>query len=184
MISNIEVKGVTLPCATHTNLRLSANWIFDANASDPNDTIRADRMEQDAPLTVTHAYTTHALPDSFAGTSSGYQLRKEYEYTSMRTTLDDILSELRHQNNVDMDRDVLLMSIQRQHEEMSVTINHIRETQLDFVERTKLNMGELAEQMNRVRVEVSDMREYMQHVPHLVYDRGSVRHHKGWSRHH
>lgn len=163
---------------------MRTNWIFDANAPDPDDTIRHDRMEQDAPQTGTHAHTTYVFPDSFAGASSGYQPREEYDYTAMRTTLDDILSQLRHQNDVDEDCGVLLRSIQRQQKEIRVTIDQIRETQLDFVERTELNMGDLTEKMNRMCMEVSDMREYMQQVPHLVYDRGGVRCHRGHTRHH
>ncbi|KAI5388012.1 hypothetical protein KIW84_073922 [Lathyrus oleraceus] len=128
IISNIEVRGVTLPCATRINVRLRANWIFDANAPDPDDTIRPDRMEQDAPHTGSHAHITHAFFYSFAGTSSEYQPHEEYDYTTMRTTLDDILSELRHQNNVSAVRDILLRSIQRQQEEMKVTIDQIKET--------------------------------------------------------
>lgn len=99
-------------------MRLSANWIFDANAPDPDDNVRPDRMEQDVPQTGTHAHTTHAFPDSFAGTSSRYHPRKEYDYIAIRTALNDILSELRHRNDVATDRDVLLKSIQRQQEEM------------------------------------------------------------------
>lgn len=98
----------------------------------------------------------------------------------MRTDLDDILSELRHRK----DRDMILRSTQRQHEEMRATIYQIRETQLDFVERTKLNMGDLTEQINKVRMEVSDMREYMQHVPYHGYDKGGMRCHRGCNRHH
>ncbi|KAI5427382.1 hypothetical protein KIW84_032703 [Lathyrus oleraceus] len=51
--------------------------------------------------------------------------------------------------------------IQRQQEEMRVTIDQIRETQLDFVERTELNMGDLIEQLTGVHLEVEGMREYM-----------------------
>lgn len=71
-------------------------------------------MEQDAPHTGTDAYTTHVFPDSFIGTSSKYHPRKEYDYTTMRTSLYNILCELRHQNDADADRDMLLRSIQRQ----------------------------------------------------------------------
>ncbi|KAI5401002.1 hypothetical protein KIW84_065730 [Lathyrus oleraceus] len=113
MISNREVRGVNLPCAACINMRLRANWVLDANAPDPDDTIRSDYREQDAPQTGTHAYSTHAFLDFFAGTSSGYQPHEEYDYTSMRTAFDDILSELRHQNDVDEYRDMLLRSIQR-----------------------------------------------------------------------
>jgi hypothetical protein len=102
----------------------------------------------------------------------------------MRTALDYILSELRDRNDINVERNVLLRSIQRQQEEIRATIDQIREPQLDFVERTKLNMGDLTEQMNGVRMEVSDMREYIQHVPHLVYDRGSIRRHRGCDQHH
>lgn len=100
-----------MPCVAHINVRLSTNWILDANAPEPNDNVRPDRMEQDVPHTGTHAYTTHAFPDSFAGTSSGYQPHEEYDHTAMRTTLDDILSELRHQNDIDVEHDMLIRSI-------------------------------------------------------------------------
>ncbi|KAI5398304.1 hypothetical protein KIW84_063910 [Lathyrus oleraceus] len=46
--------------------------------------------------------------------SSGYHPREEYDYTAMRTTLDDILSEIRHLNDVDTDSDMLLRNIQSQ----------------------------------------------------------------------
>ncbi|KAI5402897.1 hypothetical protein KIW84_050480 [Lathyrus oleraceus] len=97
--------------------------------------------------------------------------REEYDYTAMRTTLDDVLSELRHQNDANADCDVLLRHIQRQQEEIRVTIDQIRETHLDFVERTKLQMGDLIEQMTRVHLEVACMREYMQHVPNPAFGR-------------
>lgn len=161
MISNREVRGVTLPCVARINVRLRANWIFDGNAPDPDDNVRLDRMEQDAPQTGTHAHITYAFPGSFAGTSSRYQPRNEYDYTIIRRTLDDILIELRHQNDIDAECDVLLRSIQRQQEEMRVTIDQIRENQLDFFERTELNMGDLTMHMNEVRMEVSYMREYV-----------------------
>lgn len=157
---------------------MSANWTFDLIAPEP------DHMDQDAPHNGTHAHTTHAFLDSFAGTSFEYQPCEEYDYTAMRTTLDDILSDLRHQNDVDADCDMLLRIIQRQHEKMRVTIDQIRETQLDFVYRTELNMGDLTKQMNGVCMEVSDMQEYMQHVPHPVYGRGGIRCHRGRDRHH
>lgn len=96
---------------------MSANWTFDLNAPE------FGHMEQDAPQTSTHAHTTHVFPDSFAGTSSGYQPREEYDYTAMRTALDDIISELRHRNDVNADRDMLLRNIQRQQEKIKVTID-------------------------------------------------------------
>lgn len=107
MISNQEVRGVTLPCASHINMRISVNWTFDITAPEPN------HMEKDAPQDGTHAHTTHVFPDSFAGTSSEYQPREEYDYTAMRITLDDVLSELKHRNNTDADCDVLLRYIHR-----------------------------------------------------------------------
>lgn len=55
---------------------------------------------------------------------------------------------------------------------MRVTIDQIRETQLDFVERTELNMDGLIENMNGVHVEVAGMREYTQHVAYPAFDRG------------
>lgn len=67
---------------------------------------------------------------------------------------------------------------------MRVTIDQIRETQLYFVERIELNMGDLTEKMNRVCMEVSDMQKYMHHVPHPVYDRGGIRSHRGCDQHH
>jgi hypothetical protein len=79
MISTREVRGVTLPCVAHINMRLSANWIFDANAHDPDDTISPNHMEKDAPQTGAYSYTTHDFLDSFAGTSSGYQPYEKYD---------------------------------------------------------------------------------------------------------
>ncbi|KAI5439610.1 hypothetical protein KIW84_025118 [Lathyrus oleraceus] len=168
MISNREVRGVTLPCAACIDVRMSANWTFDLLVPEP------DHMEKDAPQASAHVHTKHAFPNSFLGTSFGYQPREEYDYTAMRTTLDDILSELRHHNDVDADCDVLLRNIQRQQDEMMISINQIRETQLDFVERTELNMGDLTEQMNKVHMEVSGMREYIQHVPHPAFGKGGI----------
>ncbi|KAI5387281.1 hypothetical protein KIW84_073426 [Lathyrus oleraceus] len=106
-----------------------------------------NHMEQDAPHTGTHAHTAHAFPNSFAG-------------------------ELRHQNDANTEHDVLLRHIQRQQKKIRVTIDQIRETQLDFVERTELNMGDLTEQMAGVHLEVAGMREYMQHVPNPAFGRG------------
>lgn len=145
---------------------MSDNWTFDITTPEPG------YMEPDTPQTGTRAYTTHDFPDFFASTSSGYQPHEEYDYTAMRTTLDDILSELRHRNDVDADRDILLRNIQMQHEEIRVTIDQITETQLDFVERTEINAGDLTEQMNIVLMEVAGMREYMQHVPHPAFGIG------------
>lgn len=90
----------------------------------------------------------------------------------MRTALDDVLSELRHRNDTEVDRDVLLRNIQRQQKEMRVSIDQIRHTQLNFVERTELNMVYLVENMNGVHMEVAGMREYMQHVPNPAFGRG------------
>ncbi|KAI5436546.1 hypothetical protein KIW84_022878 [Lathyrus oleraceus] len=162
MISNREVRGVTLPCATRIDVGMSADWTFDLNAPEP------DHMEQDAPHTGTHAHITSAFPDSFTGTSSGYQPREEYDYTSTRITLDDLL----------------LRNIHWQWEEIRVSIDQIRQTQLDFVERTELNMGDLIENMNEVHMEVAGMREYMQHMPNPAFGRGGFALHRGCDRHH
>lgn len=45
MISNKEVKGFTLTCVARLNVKLSANWNFDANTPDPDDNVRPDRNE-------------------------------------------------------------------------------------------------------------------------------------------
>lgn len=115
-------------------------------------------MEKDAPHTGTQSHTTPTFPDSFAGTSSRYQPREEYDYTAMRADLDDVLSELRHRNDAKADRDVLLRNIQRKQKEMRVSIDQIRQTLLDFVERNELNMDDLIENMNGVHMEVAGMR--------------------------
>ncbi|KAI5430277.1 hypothetical protein KIW84_034746 [Lathyrus oleraceus] len=129
-------------------------------------------------------WKSSALDFWHQSTSSEYQPREEYDYIAMWTTLDDVLSELRHRNDADVDCDVLLRHIQRQQEEMRVTIDQIRETQLDFVERTKLNMGDLIEQMTVVHLEVEGMREYMQHVPNPAFGRGGFARHRGRGRYH
>lgn len=141
----------------------SANWTSDLNASEP------DHMEQDAPHTCTHAYIAHVFPDSFGGTSSEHQPCEEYDYTAMRTTLDEVLSELRHQNDAEADQDVLLRNIQMQETEMRVSTDQIRQTQLDFVERTKLNIADIIKNMNEVHMKVTCMREYMQHFPNPAF---------------
>ncbi|KAI5420407.1 hypothetical protein KIW84_044266 [Lathyrus oleraceus] len=146
MISNREVRGVTLPCAARIDVRMSANWTFDLNAPEP------DHMEQYAPHPGTHAHTTPAFPDSVVGISSGYQSREE--------------------------------NTQRQHEKMRVSIDQIRQTHLDFVERTELNIADLIENMNGVHMKVSGMREYMQHVPNPTFGRGGFARHSGRDRHH
>ncbi|KAI5421885.1 hypothetical protein KIW84_045362 [Lathyrus oleraceus] len=117
MIRYREVRGVTLPCAAHIDVRMSDNWICDLNTHDP------DHMEQDASHNGTHV----SQPEKYS-TSSRYQPCEEYDYTVMRTSLDDVLSELRHRNDDDVDCDVLLKHIQRQQEEMRVTIEQIIET--------------------------------------------------------
>ncbi|XP_050909800.1 uncharacterized protein LOC127123641 [Lathyrus oleraceus] len=93
----------------------------------------------------------------------------------MRTSLDDILSELRHQNDAEAERDVLLRNLHRQQEEMRITINQLRDSHVDYVERDEHNMVEHIEQMIDVRMEVSGTREYMQHMPHPAFGRGAVR---------
>ncbi|KAI5395670.1 hypothetical protein KIW84_062008 [Lathyrus oleraceus] len=118
------------------------------------------------------------------GTSSGYQPCEEYDYTAMRTTLDDVLSELRYQNDAEADRDVILRNIQRQQEEIRVSIDQIRQTQLDFVERIELNIADLIENMNGVHMEAASMREYMQHVPNPAFGRGGFARHRGRVQHH
>ncbi|KAI5440122.1 hypothetical protein KIW84_025465 [Lathyrus oleraceus] len=108
IISNLEVMRVTLPCVARINVRMSANWTFDITAPEP------DNMDQDAPYIGTHAHTAPAFPDSFPGTSFGHQPHEEYDHIAMMTTLDDVLSELRHRNDVEADHDVLLRNIQMQ----------------------------------------------------------------------
>lgn len=178
MISNREVRGVTLPCVARINVCMSANWTFDLTAPEP------DHMEKDVPHTGTHAYIAPAFPDSFAGTSFGHQPREEYDYTTMRTTLDDVLSELRHQNNVEEDRDVLLRNIQMHQEKMRASIGQIRQTQIYFVERMNLHIADLIDNMNGVHVEVAGMREYMQYMPNPAFGRGGFAQHRGRDRYH
>lgn len=55
---------------------------------------------------------------------------------------------------------------------MRVSIDQIRQTQLDFVERTDLHIANLIDNMNGVHMEVEGMREYMQHVPNPDFNRG------------
>lgn len=55
---------------------------------------------------------------------------------------------------------------------MRVFIDQIRQTQLDFVERTELNIADLIENMNGVHMEVAGMKEYMKHVPNHALRRG------------
>lgn len=152
------MKGVTLPCVARIDLRMSANWTFDLNAPKHDNEDEPDHMEQDAPHIDTHTHTTHIFPDSFTGTSSGYQSREEYNYTDMRTTLDDIFNEIKDQNDAEVERDVLLRNIHRQQEEMRITIDQLRDSHVDYVERTEHNMVELNEQMTYMCVEVSGMR--------------------------
>ncbi|KAI5430262.1 hypothetical protein KIW84_034733 [Lathyrus oleraceus] len=177
MISNREVRGVTLPCAL-INVRMSANWTFDLTAPEP------DHTEQDAPHTGTHAPIAPAFPDSFVGTSSKHQPHEEYDYTARRITLDDVLSKLRHRNDAEEDRDVLLRNIQMQQEKMRASIDQIRQTQLDFVERTNLHIANLIDNMNEVHMEVAGMREYVQYVPNPAFGRGGFARHRGRDRYH
>lgn len=86
---------------------MSANWTFYLNAPE------LDHMEQNAPHTSTQEHTVPTFPDSVAGTSSEHQPHEEYDYTSMKTSLDDVLSELRHQNDDEVHRYILLSNIQR-----------------------------------------------------------------------
>ena len=113
------MKGVTLPYIARIDVRMSPNWTFHLNAPE------SGHMEQDAPQTGTHAHTTHVFPDSFAGTSSRYKSQEEYDYTAMRTSLDDILRELRHRNDAETERDVLLRNIHSKKEEMRITIDQL-----------------------------------------------------------
>lgn len=58
MISNREVKGVTLSGVARINVRMSANWTFDLNAPEPDNKDGPDHMEQDVPHTDTHTHHT------------------------------------------------------------------------------------------------------------------------------
>ena len=55
---------------------------------------------------------------------------------------------------------------------MRVSIDQIRQSPLDFVERMNLHIADLIKNMNRVHLEVASMREYMQHVPNSAFNRG------------
>ena len=69
VVSNREVRSVTLPSIEHTNVRVRANWLYDVNAPAPDANIRTVHMERDAPETSTYAHTAHDFTDSFVGTS-------------------------------------------------------------------------------------------------------------------
>ncbi|KAI5431095.1 hypothetical protein KIW84_035309 [Lathyrus oleraceus] len=56
-------------------------------------------------------------------------------------------------------QNLVIRNIQRQQEEMRFTIDQIRQTQVDFMERTELNMADLIENMNGMHMEVACMRE-------------------------
>lgn len=163
---------------------MSANWIFDLNAPEPDNEDEPDHTEQNAHYTDTLMHITHVFPDSFTGTSFGYQSREEYDYTAMMIALNDILNKLRHHNGAEAKRDMLLRNIHRKQEEIRITFNQLRDSYVDYVERIEHNMDELIKQMIYVRVEVSSMREYMQHVPYPEFGRGCIGRHRGRGRHH
>lgn len=55
---------------------------------------------------------------------------------------------------------------------MRVSIDQIRESPLEFVERMNHHIADLIKNMNKVHLQVAGMREYMQHVPNSTFDRG------------
>lgn len=61
----------------------------------------------------TRAHTIHDPSNSFVGTSSGHQFREECDYVAIRTALDDILCELRHHNDIDVEHNHLFRDMQR-----------------------------------------------------------------------
>lgn len=76
-----------------------------------------DQMKHDAPgisEPATHAHTAPGPSKIFAGISSGHQSRKEYDYVAIRTTLNDVLCELRYRNDIDVECDQLFRDMQRQ----------------------------------------------------------------------
>ncbi|MCI94263.1 hypothetical protein A2U01_0115561, partial [Trifolium medium] len=54
----------------------------------------------------------------------------------------------------------------------------------DFLDRTQRDMGDLIKQMDEVRIEVTDMRQIVQHVPHPAFQRGGMGRHCDRGRHH
>lgn len=88
--------------------------------------------------------------------------------------MDDILCQLQEHHDADIECDQLLRDIQRQQIEMATHIHQIRAQQIDYIERTKLNMGDLIEEMAGLRVGVDGLHEYVQHVgvSHPQYGQG------------
>lgn len=64
-----------------------------------------------------------------------------------------------HLNEMEADHDLLLRNMQRQQEELRVATDKIIQQKTDFLDRTQQDMGDLIEQMDEVRLKLTDMRQ-------------------------
>lgn len=130
MAKNCAVKSIILPCFTCIDVRNMNNWIYDLTAREPghsaptnipahdNESVPTDdeydHMEHDPPgisEPVTCAYIIPDPSNTFVCTSSGHQSQEEYDYVAIRITLDDVLYELRHCNDIDAKRNQLFRNM-------------------------------------------------------------------------
>ena len=65
----------------------------------------------------------------------------------------------KHLNEMEAEHALLLRNMQRQQEELRVATDQIIQQKTDFLDRTQQDMGDLIEQMDEVRLELTDMRQ-------------------------
>ena len=134
MIRTREILDFTLPNPSRINVRVSANWLFDAVAQDL-DQENAD-MDQAAPQPRSRSHASDAPgPNTAPHTAPMYS-----DFTGMRTTLDEVLSELRAQRESQDERDK--------------DMHDLRRRQLEFMERTQLDMRDIVSGMAELRGDV------------------------------
>lgn len=132
MISNKEVYNVFLPCPNRTDVQIMKNWIYNLNASAEAELVPKDipknanvwgdtddKFDQREKGSLVHElppYHSRYIPDSPAHIAPYFS--DHFTGTSTEaacTTLDNILSEMRSRNTIDVERDSLIYAMHQQH---------------------------------------------------------------------
>lgn len=126
MVRNKTVKSIILPWSARIDVQNEHNWTFDLNFPKPGDNIDTrvnkvretyddyDDLDHGSPETSTHPHNAHGTSNTFAGTSFGHQPRGRDDYTNIRSSLDDVLAEMRQCNTLYATRDQMMHDIQAQ----------------------------------------------------------------------